>query len=71
MPIRLAILTERHLLRMRLLRNADCDTTGQSFFLGTDDANLFDAGPRDALKDNAAVTIPCFNVVHDATRLAK
>jgi len=70
-PIRRAILTERHLLRMRLLRNADCDATGQSFFIGTDDANVFDAATRDALKNNAAVTIPCFNVIHDATRLAK
>jgi hypothetical protein len=70
-PIRRAILTERYPLRMQLVRNEDCDTTGQSFFLGDDDANLFDASSRKVLKDNAAVRIPCFNVMHNATRLGK
>jgi hypothetical protein len=70
-PIRRAILAERYPLRMRLFRNEDCDTTGQSFFMGDDDANLFDASSRKVLKDNAAVTIPCFTVVHNATRLGK
>jgi hypothetical protein len=66
-PIRRAILTARYPLRMQLFRNEDCDTTGQSFFLGGDDANLFDANIRNVLKNNAA--IPCFNVMHNATRL--
>jgi hypothetical protein len=70
-PIRRAILAERYPLRMRLVRNEDCDTSGQSFFLGEDDANLFDASSRNVLKDNAAVRIPCFNVLHNATRLGK
>jgi hypothetical protein len=70
-PIRRAILTERSPLRMRLVRNEDCDTSGQSFFLGDDDANLFDASSRKVLEDNAAVRIPCFDVMHNATRLGK
>ena len=71
MPIRRVILTERYPLRMRLFRNEDCDATGQSFFLGDDDANLFDASTRKVLKDSAAVVIPCFDVVHNSTRLEK
>jgi hypothetical protein len=71
LPIRRAILAERYPLRMRLVRNEDCDTSGQSFFLGDDDANLFDASSRNVLKDNAAVRIPCFNVMHNATQLGK
>jgi hypothetical protein len=68
-PIRQSILTKNYPLRMQLFRNEDCDTTGQSFFLGNDDANLFDANSRNVLKNNAAITIPCFNVMHDATQL--
>jgi hypothetical protein len=69
MPIRRAILTEHYPLQMQLFRNEDCDTTGQGFFLGDDDANLFDANSRNVLTTNAAVTIPCFNVMHDATQI--
>jgi hypothetical protein len=69
--IRRSILIEHHPLRMTLVRDADCDTTGQRFFLGTDEANIFDAATRDALKDHATEPIPCFNVIHEATRLAK
>jgi len=70
-PIRRSLLTERHLFQMTLVRNAECDTTGQHFFLSKDEANFFDAGTRDALKDHATESIPCFTVTHDATRLAK
>jgi hypothetical protein len=68
-PIRRAILTEHHPLRMQLFRNEDCDATGQSFFLGDNDANLFDANSRNLLKNDAGATIPCYNVMHNATRL--
>jgi hypothetical protein len=70
-PVRRAILAERYPLRMQLFRNEDCDTTGQRFFLGDDDSNLFDVSSRKVLKENAAVTIPCFDVIHDATRQEK
>jgi len=56
---------------MKLTRNPECDATGQNFFLAPGDSNIFDAGIRSALVDQSTGTIPCFNVVHDATRLAK
>jgi hypothetical protein len=70
-PILRLVLAERHLLQMTLIRNPECDTTGQSFFLGTGDANIFDAETRRILQDHSPETIPCFTVVHEATRLSK
>jgi hypothetical protein len=70
-PILRLVLMERHLLQMTLIRNPECDSTGQSFFLGTGDANIFDAETRRTLQDHSSDTIPCFTVVHDATRLTK
>ncbi len=70
-PILRSVLLERRLLQMTLIRNPTCDATGQSFFLGAGDSNVFDAGARSTLKELASETIPCFTVVHDATRLAK
>jgi hypothetical protein len=70
-PIRRSILAERHVLEMRLIRDAECDTTGRDFFLGADDANLFDGATRAALQEKASAILPCFTAVHDATRLAK
>jgi hypothetical protein len=70
-PVLRLILAERHLLQMTLIRNPECDSTGQSFFLGTGDANIFDAETRRILQDRSSETIPCFMVVHEATRLAK
>jgi hypothetical protein len=56
---------------MKLTRNPECDATGQSFFLAPGDSNIFDASTRSVLNDQATGKIPCFNVVRDATRLAK
>jgi hypothetical protein len=71
MPIQRAVLADRHLLHMTLIRDQECDATGQSFFLAPGDHNIFDASTRSVLNDQAAERIPCFNVIHDATRLAK
>lgn len=69
--IRRSVLMDRHVLRMTLVRNPDCDSTGKSFFLPADASNIFDAGTRSALSDQGAENIPCFVVIHAATRLAK
>jgi hypothetical protein len=69
LPIRRAILIERHLLQMTLIRNPQCDSTGLNFFLGSGETNIFDANTRNALNDHPTEMIPCFNVVHEATRL--
>jgi hypothetical protein len=70
-PILRSVLLEQRLLQMTLIRNPSCDATGQSFFLGASDSNIFDMGTRRTLKEHASETIPCFTVVHDATQLAK
>jgi hypothetical protein len=70
-PLLRLVLAERHLFQMTLIRNPECDSTGQNFFLGTGDANIFDAEARRILQDHSSETIPCFTVVHEATRLAK
>jgi hypothetical protein len=70
-PIQRSLLAERHPLQMTLIRDSQCNTTGQKFFLRSDDANIFDASTRRTLHDNATETIPCFRVLHNATRLAK
>jgi hypothetical protein len=70
-PILRLVLAERHLLQMTLIRNPECDSTGQGFFLGTSDSNIFDAETRRTLQDHSSETIPCFTVVHEATRLTK
>jgi hypothetical protein len=69
--IRRSVLTDRHLLRMTLVRNPDCDSTGESFFLPAGDSNVFDSSAGSALSERASENIPCFMVVHEATRLAK
>jgi hypothetical protein len=69
--IQRSILTDRHLLRMTLVRNTTCDSIGKGFFLEPDDTNIFDPSARSALNDQASERIPCFKVIHDATRLAK
>lgn len=70
-PILPLVLTQRRLLQMTLIRNPECDTTGKSFFLGPGDANIFDAATRGVLDDHSSETIPCFSVIHEATRLTK
>ena len=70
-PILRLVLAERRLLQMTLIRNPECDSTGQSFFLGTGDANIFDVKTRRTLQDHSSEMIPCFAVVHEATRLTK
>lgn len=71
MPIQRSVLIDRHVLRVTLTRNPECDATGQSFFLALGDSNIFDASTRSALNQQASEKIPCYNVLHGATRLAK
>jgi hypothetical protein len=48
---------------MILARNQDCDSIGKSFFLATDDTNIFDPSARSALNDQVSERIPCFKVI--------
>ncbi len=70
-PILRSLLIEHRQLRMTLVRNPECDSTGRRFFLGPEDANIFDVSTRSELLDHDADTIPCFTVIHSATRLSK
>jgi hypothetical protein len=70
-PILHSVLADRRLLRMQLIRNPDCDATGQSFFLRRGVSDVFDTATPENLADHAAESIPCYKVVHQATRLAK
>lgn len=70
-PVRLPLLRERRLLRMRLMRHEQCDVKGQLFFLSDDPAMVFDLSIHAQLKNHAEDVIPCYAVGHDATRLAK
>ena len=66
-PIQRAVLADRRLLHMTLIRNPACDATGQIFFLAPGDSNIFNTSTQSVLNDQATGKIPCFNVVHDAT----
>jgi hypothetical protein len=70
-PIQRFVLVNRHPLRMTLVRDSSCDSTGNDFFLAPGDSNIFDPSTRNVLKDKASEEIPCFKVIHEATRLAK
>jgi hypothetical protein len=69
LPILRSILIERHLLQMTLIRNPQCDSTGLNFFLESGETNIFDANTRTILNDHPTEMVPCFDVVHEATRL--
>jgi hypothetical protein len=68
-PILKSVLIEHRQLRMTLVRNPQCDTTGRRFFLSLDDTNIFDLSTRSHLLDHDADIIPCFLVIHEATHL--
>ena len=70
-PILRSLLIERRQLRMALVRNPGCDSTARRFFLSAGDENIFDVGTRSQLLDHDAKLIPCFTVIHSATRLSK
>jgi hypothetical protein len=70
-PILRSVLVSRHLLRMTLVRDPNCDSTGKDFFLAPGDSNIFDPSTRSILNDQASEVIPCFLVIHEDTRLAK
>lgn len=70
-PVRQALLREHRALQMELIRQEQCDVKGREFFLPSDPDMAFDLNVRVELKDRAEATIPCFLVIHDATRLAK
>lgn len=69
-PVRSDLLADLHPLRMKLVRDFECDVKGSTFFLGRDSL-IFDPAVRDDLNSHASEIIPCYRVDHDATRLAK
>ena len=68
--MRQALLREHRTLQMELIRYEQCDVKAQEFFLPNDPDMVFDANVRTEL-NGAETIIPCYRVVHDATRLAK
>jgi hypothetical protein len=70
-PILRAVLMEHRALEMTLIRNPECDVTAHTFFLGSGDRNIFDQRTRSTLSERASESVPCFTVIHEATRLKK
>lgn len=70
-PVRHVLLREHRILKMQLVRNEQCDVKKHEFFLPNDPEMFFDANVRAELKEYAEEMIPCYTVVHNATRLAK
>ena len=70
-PILRSVLQDRRELRMTLSRTPECDVTGDRFFLGQEESQIFSESARAALKSHSRVAIPCFNVRHSETRLRK
>lgn len=68
-PVRLSLLHKRLALRMRLARHEQCDANAQEFFLSDDPGAIFDLSIRAQLASYADDAIPCYKVVHKATRL--
>jgi len=56
---------------MHLIRQEQCDVIGQDFFLPRNPKRIFDESAQLRLKENAAMMLPCYLVVHEDTRLAK
>ena len=69
--IRRSLLTDRREFVMRLIRKPSCDIAANKFFLGRTDYDIFDTASRTALAQNGDNPIPCYMVVHEATRLAR
>jgi hypothetical protein len=70
-PILRSVLVERRQLRMTLIRKPECDSPARSFFLSSGDTNIFDVSSRSELLSRGAAMLPCFTVIHAATRLGK
>jgi hypothetical protein len=70
-PILRSVLVERRQLRMTLIRKPECDSLARSFFLSSGDENIFDVSSRSELLSRGADMLPCFTVIHAATRLGK
>jgi len=70
-PILRSFLIQHRQLRMALVRSPSCDSTARGFFLDAGDENIFDVSARSELLNNGADLIPCYTVIHAATRLSK
>ena len=69
--MRASLLRDHRTLKMHLIRQEQCDVIGQDFFLPRNPKRIFDESAQLRLKENAAMMIPCYLVVHEDTRLAK
>ena len=70
-PIQFALLADRQILSMRLLRTPECDIPSAEIFLPADERFVFDAGARTSLKQHTGKLVPCFHVIHEATRVKR
>jgi hypothetical protein len=69
-PIRPAVLRDRELLKMQIVRVTECDTLGSKIFLPAD-ARVFDASTRDTLRSHAGDMIPCYRTLHKTIKIIK
>ncbi len=71
-PIRRTLLADRRAFHMRLTRAPECDEPTRDILIATRDENIFDAGTRATLSNLPAdAPVPCYKVLHEATRLIK
>ena len=71
-PLRRTLLADRRTFRMRLTRAPECDEAAANILVATRDENIYDAATRTSLADLPAnASVPCYKVVHEATRLIK
>lgn len=70
-PIPRSVMIDHRQLRMVLVRNPECDSIARSFFLSSEEKNIFERSTRNELLEHNADSIPCFTVIHAATRLKK
>lgn len=72
-PIRRSLLREHHLLRMRLVRDEGCDRRASHIVLEGTTSEVYREEVRGILSERAGDPgkIPCYQVEHAATHLAK
>jgi hypothetical protein len=69
-PIMPAVLRNRSLLKMQLVRQTACDTRGSDLYL-PQGSKIFDASVADQLRDHMGDMIPCYRTLHKTIKLAK
>jgi hypothetical protein len=58
------LLQEQPLLKMKVVRDPSCDSTGGTFFLPSDESQLFDATARTSLAGSHTDAVQCFRINH-------